>query len=106
MHGVCDETAEDRDRCGDLDKAQRQVEVDHAAAVIADESRQEAEGLRQQRRADRCEGRRQYVFGTQDREQQHEDGREKCGSTDAAQHRAGRDADCHGKHEPVERKIH
>jgi hypothetical protein len=47
VNGVRDQRANDRNWHRDLDETDRQLEVDHAAAIVADKSRQEAEGLGQ-----------------------------------------------------------
>ena len=106
MHEECCECADDADRGRDAQDAKPEREVDEPPPVIADEPRQEAEGLRDQRRRDGRHRRVQRVFGPQQREYQDEDRRKQRRAADAAQHRARGDENRHREHEPVQRKIH
>ena len=110
QHVVRDQAGNDRadrgDRHGHAQQAECRLEINQPPAVVADETRQEAESLRDQRGADRCERGVEHVLGTEKREHQYEDRREQRRAADAAQHGAGRDADCDREHEPVKREIH
>ena len=104
-HGVRNERAEDADWHGDLHEAHGEIEIDHAAPVVANKPRQEPERLREQRCADRGKRGREHVLGAQYRKEQHENRCEQGRPANAAEHSGCGYTYGDGKHEPVQGQI-
>ncbi len=96
------ETAEGN---ADGGEGKRAAKVDQAPAEIAEERRSEPETLRQQRSTEGGDGALQRILGSERREDEQQDGREQCRSSDPAEGRRRRHADRHREHEPIERPV-